>query len=56
MTEFFNPTDGATDVAVDSNIVLTFNENIAKNTGASKNITIKDLSKCIWNRTADYFC
>ena len=40
----FSPTDGATDVAVDSNIVLTFNENIAKNTGASKNITIRSVS------------
>jgi methionine-rich copper-binding protein CopC len=40
----FSPSDGATGVAVDSNIVLTFNENIAKNTGASKNITIRSVS------------
>lgn len=30
----FTPTDGATDVAVDSNIVLTFDEDIQKGTGS----------------------
>ena len=34
----FSPSDGATDVAVDSNIVITFSENIAKGSG---NITIR---------------
>ena len=34
----FSPTDGATDVAVDSNIVITFSENIAKGSG---NITLR---------------
>ena len=38
----FSPTDGATNVAIDSNIVLTFNENITKETTAStKYITIR---------------
>ena len=34
----FSPTDGATDVAVDSNIVITFSENISKGSG---NITLR---------------
>jgi|TARA_B100000035_G_scaffold195777_2_gene167214 hypothetical protein len=34
----FNPADGATGVAIDSNIVITFSENIAKGTG---NITLR---------------
>ena len=34
----FSPTDGATDVAVDSNIVITFSENITKGSG---NITLR---------------
>ena len=34
----FSPSDGATDVAVDSNIVITFSENISKGTG---NITLR---------------
>ena len=37
-TSSFSPTDGATDVAVDSNIVITFSENIAKGSG---NITLR---------------
>jgi hypothetical protein len=38
----FSPTDGATDVAVDSNIVITFSENITKETDAStKYITLR---------------
>lgn len=36
-----SPTDDATDVAIDSNIVLTFDENMAKGTG---NIVLKDNS------------
>ena len=35
-TSSFSPTDGATDVAVDSNIVITFSENITKETTASQ--------------------
>ena len=34
----FSPSDGATDVAIDSNIVITFSENIAKGSG---NITLR---------------
>ena len=38
----FSPTDGATNVDVDGNIVITFNENITKETNAStKYITIR---------------
>ena len=37
-TSSFSPTDGATDVAVDSNIVITFSENITKGSG---NITLR---------------
>ena len=37
-TSSFSPTDGATDVAIDSNIVITFSENITKGTG---NITLR---------------
>ena len=37
-TSSFSPSDGATDVAVDSNIVITFSENISKGTG---NITLR---------------
>jgi len=37
-TSSFSPTDGATNVAVDSNIVITFSENIAKGSG---NITLR---------------
>ena len=38
----FSPSDGATDVAIDSNIVITFSENITKETNAStKYITIR---------------
>ena len=35
----FSPTDGSSDVAVDSNIVITYNTSIAKGTG---NITLKE--------------
>ena len=37
-TSSFNPSDGATNVAIESNIVITFNENIAKGSG---NITLR---------------
>jgi hypothetical protein len=37
-TSSFNPADGATGVAIDGNIVITFSENIAKGTG---NITLR---------------
>ena len=37
-TSSFSPTDGATSVAVDSNIVITFSENISKGSG---NITLR---------------
>ena len=41
-TSSFSPTDGATDVAVDSNIVITFSENITKETtAATKYITLR---------------
>ena len=41
-TSSFSPTDGATDVAVDSNIVITFSENITKETtAATKYIRIR---------------
>ena len=41
-TSSFNPSDGATGVAVDSNIVITFSENITKETtAATKYITIR---------------
>ena len=35
----FSPTDGSSDVSVDSNIVITYNTNIAKGSG---NITLRD--------------
>ena len=37
-TSSFSPSDGATDVAIDSNIVITFSENISKGSG---NITLR---------------
>ena len=37
-TSSFSPSDGATDVAIDSNIVITFSENITKGSG---NITLR---------------
>ena len=37
-TSSFSPSDGATSVAIDSNIVITFSENIAKGSG---NITLR---------------
>ena len=38
-TTAFSPADGATNVVVETNIVITFNENISKGSG---NITLKD--------------
>jgi hypothetical protein len=41
-TSSFSPTDGATNVAIDSNIVITFSENITKETtAATKYITLR---------------
>ncbi len=46
----YSPTDGASDVAISSNLVLTFNENVAKSTG---NIYIKLTSNDSTAQTID---